>query len=404
MKFYLSILLCLVCLSCANQADQYIIRGSFPGLQDGMTVRLLNAETRNKDEQLLAADTVKNGRFELTGSVDAPVMCHLWISNKDIVSNKKQSRSLGTRLFLDHSAIKIRTPHFDSLYYISEYGPDDRELLTEVVGGTLQKDYMDYRQTVHANELEYSKYNSILSTLNWDRMATPDKYTPEEYHRLYTESYRLRKEAAERLHADRMAFIRSHRQSPLALYVANEMISKSFSVPATDLEEILARNCRISDTARAARFCRQAEQACYFCKDIHYPDVPLHTPTFDTTLLSAHIRPGHVTLIDCWASWCGPCRAAIPKVKALYDKYGRDRFDVISISLDSKKEDWQKALEEEKMPWPQFIAGKRGYKQLTSRYNISSIPNLILIDGKGQVVCNTFSPEEIRIELEQILR
>ena len=360
MKFYLSILLCLVCLSCANQADQYIIRGSFPGLQDGMTVRLLNAETRNKDEQLLAADTVKNGRFELTGSVDAPVMCHLWISNKDIVSNKKQSRSLGTRLFLDHSAIKIRTPHFDSLYYISEYGPDDRELLTEVVGGTLQKDYMDYRQTVHANELEYSKYNSILSTLNWDRMATPDKYTPEEYHRLYTESYRLRKEAAERLHADRMAFIRSHRQSPLALYVANEMISKSFSVPATDLEEILARNCRISDTARAARFCRQAEQACYFCKDIHYPDVPLHTPTFDTTLLSAHIRPGHVTLIDCWASWCGPCRAAIPKVKALYDKYGRDRFDVISISLDSKKEDWQKALEEEKMPWPQFIAGNRG--------------------------------------------
>ena len=238
MKFYLSILLCLVCLSCANQADQYIIRGSFPGLQDGMTVRLLNAETRNKDEQLLAADTVKNGRFELTGSVDAPVMCHLWISNKDIVSNKKQSRSLGTRLFLDHSAIKIRTPHFDSLYYISEYGPDDRELLTEVVGGTLQKDYMDYRQTVHANELEYSKYNSILSTLNWDRMATPDKYTPEEYHRLYTESYRLRKEAAERLHADRMAFIRSHRQSPLALYVANEMISKSFSVPATDLEEL----------------------------------------------------------------------------------------------------------------------------------------------------------------------
>lgn len=340
----------------------------------------------------------------MTGSVDAPVMCHLWISNKDIVSNKKQSRSLGTRLFLDHSAIKIRTPHFDSLYYISEYGPDDRELLTEVVGGTLQKDYMDYRQTVHANELEYSKYNSILSTLNWDRMATPDKYTPEEYHRLYTESYRLRKEAAERLHADRMAFIRSHRQSPLALYVANEMISKSFSVPATDLEEILARNCRISDTARAARFCRQAEQACYFCKDIHYPDVPLHTPTFDTTLLSAHIRPGHVTLIDCWASWCGPCRAAIPKVKALYDKYGRDRFDVISISLDSKKEDWQKALEEEKMPWPQFIAGNRGYKQLTSRYNISSIPNLILIDGKGQVVCNTFSPEEIRIELEQILR
>ena len=56
------------------------------------------------------------------------------------------------------------------------------------------------------------------------------------------------------------------------------------------------------------------------------------------------------------------------------------------------------------MSWPQFIAGNRGYEQLTSRYNINSIPNLILIDGKGQVVYNTFSPEEIRIELEQLLR
>ncbi len=56
------------------------------------------------------------------------------------------------------------------------------------------------------------------------------------------------------------------------------------------------------------------------------------------------------------------------------------------------------------MPWPQFIAGNRGYEQLTLRYNINSIPNLILIDDKGQVVCNTFSPEEISIELEEILR
>lgn len=116
------------------------------------------------------------------------------------------------------------------------------------------------------------------------------------------------------------------------------------------------------------------------------------------------IRPGQVTLIDCWASWCAPCRAAIPAVKALYDRYNRDRFDVISISLDSKKEDWQKALREEKMPWPQFIAGNKGYEQLTLRYNISSIPNLILIDGEGRVVYNTFSPEEIKIELEQMLK
>lgn len=354
----------------SRQADKYTVRGSFPGLQDGMTVRLLNAEARNEEERLLAVDTVENGRFELTGSIGAPVMCHLWISNKDIVSDKKQERSYGTRLFLDPSVIEIRTPHFDSLYYISEFGPDARELQTVVTGGVLQQEYMNYRHTVHANELEYYKQNSILITLNWDRMATPDKYTPEEYASRYAEAYRLRKEAAARLHANRMAFICGHRGSPLALYVAGETMAKSFTLPVEDLEEFVAMSSVCSDTTR----------------------------------LSAHIRPGQVTLVDCWASWCGPCRSAIPAVKALYDRYDRDRFNVLNISLDEKKEDWQKAIEEEKMPWPQFIAGNRGYNLLASRYNISSIPNLILINSKGQVVCNTFSPEEIRIELEEILR
>lgn len=390
--------------ACTPHANRYVVRGNFPGLQDGMTVRLINAEAREEQDKLLATDTVENGCFELTGSVSTPVMCHLWVSNKDIVTDKKQGRQYGTRLFLDNSRIEIKTPCFDSLYYISEFGPDARELQTEVTGSNLQRDYMDYRRKVHTNEYEYSKHNSELSSLNWDRMATPDKYTPEEYTRRYAEAYHARKEAAARLHADRMAFIRSHRQSPLALYVAGEMISKTFSVPATDLEEILTQNCHIDDTARTARFRRQAERARYFCKDVRYSEVPLYTTAFDTTLLSAHIRPGRVTLIDCWASWCGPCRSAIPAVKALYDRYDRDRFDIISISLDSKKENWQKALEEEKMPWPQFIADNKGYEQLTSRYNISSIPNLILIDGEGRVVCNTFTPEDIKIELKQMLK
>lgn len=404
MKLYTSILLCLACLGCARQADQYTVRGSFPGLQDGMTVRLLNAEAREGKERLLAADTVENGRFELTGSIGAPVMCHLWISNKDIVSDKKQGRSYGTRLFLDPSVIEIRTPHFDSLYYISEFGPDARELQTVVTGGVLQQEYMNYRHTVHANELEYYKQNSILITLNWDQMATPDKYTPEEYATRYAEAYRRRKEAAARLHANRMAFIRGHRGSPLALYVAGETMAKAFTLPMEDLEEFVAMSSVCSDTTRLSRFLRLAERTRHYCKDARYPDVPLYTPAFDTTLLSAHIRPGQVTLVDCWASWCGPCRAAIPKVKALYDRYGRDRFNVISISLDEKKEDWQKALREEKMPWPQFIAGNRGYNLLASRYNISSIPTLVLIDGEGRVVCSTFSPTEIKIELEEILK
>lgn len=404
MKYYLFVWLCLGCLGCARQADKYIVRGSFPGLQDGMTVRLLNAEARNEEERLLATDTVRDGRFELHGAVASPVMCNLWISNKHLVADKKEGRSLGMQFFLDHSDIEIRTPHFDSLYYISEYSVSPREGLSEAAGGTLQADYHAYRKAVRDAESEYLENNSALTSLNFNRGLDPGKYTPEEYDRLFAGHYEKKREAAARLREQQLNFVRSHRQSPLSLYIAETMVSRNYNVTGEELNKLVALTTEVKDTIRLPRFRKLAEQAHSYCKNAPYSEVALYTPALEPDSLSAHIRKGCVTLIDCWASWCGPCRAAIPGVKALYNRYGRDRFDVISISLDQKKENWQKALKEEQMPWSQFIVGNKGFEQLTSNYHFQSIPNLILIDGEGRVVFGSYSPEEVKIELEKILK
>lgn len=403
MKFYIFILLCAVCWSCAHKADSYVIRGSFPGLQDGMSVRLVNTESRSDDDKILATDTVRNGRFELRGKVASPLMCNLWISNKNLVADPKESRSLGTQLFLDNSEIEIKTPCFDSLYYISEYSISPRELLTEIAGGALQADYNAYRKAVHDAEWAYREHNSALSSLNFDRGLNPDKYTPEEYARLFAGHYEKKREAAAQLREQQLAFVRNHPQSALSLYVAGQLASQNFSITGEELAELVALTAGIEDTVRMPRFRKLAEQARTYCKNAPYSEVALYTPSFERDSLSAHIRKGCVTLIDCWASWCGPCRAAIPGVKTLYKRYGRDRFDVISISLDDKKEKWQQALKEEKMPWSQFIVGNEGFKQLTGNYHFQSIPNLILIDGEGRVVFSTYSPEEVKIELEKLL-
>lgn len=60
------------------------------------------------------------------------------------------------------------------------------------------------------------------------------------------------------------------------------------------------------------------------------------------------IVPGKYNFIDFWASWCGPCRAAIPSVKQLQQKLG-DKLNIISISVDKKRQDWERAMEVEKM-------------------------------------------------------
>lgn len=63
-------------------------------------------------------------------------------------------------------------------------------------------------------------------------------------------------------------------------------------------------------------------------------------------------------LIDFWASWCGPCRREIPNLKKIYEAYVDKGLEIISISIDKEDKAWQKALDEEQLPWPNLIDGK----------------------------------------------
>jgi thiol-disulfide isomerase/thioredoxin len=93
---------------------------------------------------------------------------------------------------------------------------------------------------------------------------------------------------------------------------------------------------------------------------------------------------GKYLLIDFWASWCGPCRAAVPKVKQLYDRYKDKGFEVVSISIDDSKTAWQKAMEEEKMPWQQWLSPDKNKTMQT--FLFSAIPTLYLVDRQGRII------------------
>ncbi|MFM8705279.1 MAG: TlpA family protein disulfide reductase [Planctomycetia bacterium] len=116
---------------------------------------------------------------------------------------------------------------------------------------------------------------------------------------------------------------------------------------------------------------------------------------------------GKVVLVDFWATWCGPCVAEIPNVLEQYEKYHKDGFEVVGISLDQDREALEKFVDEQKIPWPilfEETEGESWQHPLATFYGISGIPTVILIGRDGNVITLNARGEKLGEQLDAIFK
>lgn len=113
---------------------------------------------------------------------------------------------------------------------------------------------------------------------------------------------------------------------------------------------------------------------------------------------------GKYILVDFWASWCRPCRAQNPELVALYKQYNSKGLEVIGVSFDETAEAWKGAIAEDGLTW-KHMSDLRGWNNSAAElYSIRSIPQNIVLDGKGTIVLRNVSVKDLTAFLAKNLR
>jgi len=137
-------------------------------------------------------------------------------------------------------------------------------------------------------------------------------------------------------------------------------------------------------------------------------DTPLELagPTLDGKTFNLADYRGKVVLVDFWGSWCVPCRAEMPHIKAAYQKYKDQGFEVVGVNIGDSRQELEEFRRDNEMSWPQIFfnePSKQKDNPLAREHEVIHLPTTLLIDQKGRLVGRDLSGKTIEDIVSRVL-
>jgi peroxiredoxin len=324
-------------------------------LEDGQSVLLLGVDDQS---QLMPIDTVKveAGTFSFSGSAKYPEMHYL---------NFEGVRSL-LPLVLEPGTITVQAIK-DSIQNAN-------------VRGT--KSNVDVAQFLE----EISSYNLALREISFElrnAMLSKDSLNISDLQDQYDNMIA-------KLTDFELSYITDHPDSYVSSLILEQQVTSGQIDPAEAqiLFDQLDGNIKKTKSAQNIQRLLSPEK---IEENKEFPGVGDVAPDFQAPnpngeLVSLYNTKEKFTLIDFWASWCKPCRDQSPELVDLYNTYQSKGVTIMSVSLDRNNERWLQAIKSDNLNWTHVSNLKHWQDPIAAEYNVRSIPELFLIDHRGDVL------------------
>lgn len=130
---------------------------------------------------------------------------------------------------------------------------------------------------------------------------------------------------------------------------------------------------------------------------------PFKVETIDGKNISLDDLQGKVVLIDFWATWCGPCREALPHVREIAKKFEGQPLVVLSVSVDDDEGKWKDFVAKNEMTWPQYC--DHGFKgPVAKSFGVNAIPHTFTIDADGVLQDEHVGDAAIEGKLKKLIK
>lgn len=378
----------LMAMACTSQpvVDGYVLKGHIEGLPDGTHVQLVPV---SHDSELPFADTtVVNGQFVFTGKMEEPRAFHL------LVKDAYGSRNLmleNTQMEVTGKLVAKKEADGGVSYNLSSLSVKGSPLSARYDSLLSARTYMDSLYALNARK--FAAFDSLMQVA----------YLAKDQAKI--QALRQSEDGKARAAADKAFF-----GTVDSLYRQVVMTNKdSFWGPLMMISftSYLSEDMKpwyeaLSPAAQQSYYGQKVKEELYPSgkEGTVVPDFKVKDRTGKEVSLSELRQGKKYVLIDFWASWCNPCRKEIPNLKKLYAQYCGKGFEIVSISIDQKKADWEKALKEEGLTWPNFL-DETGVAAL---YKVKFVPTMYLITADGVMVGENLRGEALATKLKELFQ